>query len=332
MRDLPPAAGARAHWRWPLQVRQSPCAWGGPAEGACDSKTAQGTLHHPSDSGRTIMRVRSSWGAIALAVAGLAITATGAAALDLDNAKYPDIRGAWSRPGAAQWDPTKPPGLRQQAPLMPEYQAVFEANLADAAAGGQGYNPQVICLPSGMPRVMIAYEPLEILVTPEVTYIRFDQLGENRRIYTDGRGWPEKITPSFEGYSIGKWVDQDADGRYGALEVETRALKGPRTLDASGLPFHPDNQTIVKERIYLDPANRNRLHDQITTIDHAYTRPWTVTRDYNREANPLWVETNCSAENHYVMLGKETYFVTVDGYLMPTKKNQPVPDLKNFEP
>jgi hypothetical protein len=281
---------------------------------------------------RTIMRDRSSRGAIALAVAGFGMAMTGAQALDLDNARYPDIRGAWSRPGAAQWDPTKPPGLQQQAPLTPQFQAVFEANLADAAAGGQGYNPQVICLPSGMPRVMIAYEPLELIITPEITYIRFDQLGENRRIYTDGRGWPERITPSFEGYSIGKWVDQDADGRYGALEVETRALKGPRDLDASGLPLHPDNQTIIKERIYLDPTNRNRLHDRITTIDHAYTRPWTVTRDYNREARPLWVETNCSAENHYVLLDKETYFVTVDGYLMPTKMNQPVPDLKNFEP
>ncbi len=273
---------------------------------------------------------RNSLATIALVVAGLGMAATGARALD--NAKYPDLRGAWERPGAAQWDPTKPGGLKQQAPLTPQFQAVFEANLAEAAAGGQEYNPQVKCLPSGMPRVMIAYEPLELLVTPEVTYIRFDQLGENRRIYTDGRAWPEQITPSFEGYSIGKWVDADADGRYGALAVETRGLKGPRDLDASGLPLHPDNGTIIKERIFLDAANPNRLHDQITTIDHAYTRPWTVTRDYNRMAHPAWVETNCGGENHYVSLKGETYFVSVDGYLMPTKKNQPLPDLKAFEP
>jgi len=275
------------------------------------------------------MRDRISLAAIVLALAGLGVAATGALAVD---AKYPDLRGAWERPGAAQWDPTKPGGLKQQAPLTPQFQAVFEANLAEAAAGGQEYNPQVKCLPSGMPRVMIAYEPLELLVTPEVTYIRFDQLGENRRIYTDGRAWPEQITPSFEGYSIGKWVDADADGRYGALEVETRGLKGPRDLDASGLPLHPDNGTIIKERIFLDAANPNRLHDQITTIDHAYTRPWTVTRDYNRMDHPAWVETNCGGENHYVSLEKETYFITVDGYLMPTKKNQPLPDLKAFEP
>ena len=280
------------------------------------------------------MRDRSSLGAVALAVASLGVASLGIAvtsAQAFDDAVYPDIRGAWARPGAAQWDPTKPPGLPQRAPLTPEYQAMFEANLANADSGGQEYNPQVVCLPSGMPRVMIAYEPLEIIITPDITYIRFDQLGETRRIYTDGRNWPEKIKPTFEGYSIGKWVDQDGEGRYGALEVETRSLKGPRILDASGLPLHSDNQTVVKERIFLDSANRNRLHDQITTIDHAYTKPWTVTRDYNRLPMPIWVETNCAAENHYVWLGKETYFISLDGYLMPTKKNQPAPDLKHFE-
>jgi hypothetical protein len=273
------------------------------------------------------MGARCSLVAMALAAA-FSIAASGAQARD--DAKYPDVGGTWVRPGAAQWDPTKPAGLRQQAPLTPEYQAIFEGNLAITAAGGQEYNPQVNCLPAGMPRVMIAYDPLEFIVTPEITYMRSDHLSQNRRIYTDGRNWPEKITPTFEGYSIGKWVDDDGDGRFDALEVETRGFKGPRALDASGLPLHADNQTIVKERIFLDKGNRNLLHDRITTIDHAYTRPWTVTRDYNRDPEPVWVENNCGADNHYVSLGKETYFISADGYLMPTKKNQPVPELRNF--
>jgi hypothetical protein len=273
------------------------------------------------------MRKRCLIGAVVLA----ALAPAGGSAQALDEAAYPDIRGTWMRPGAAQWDPTKPAGLRQQAPLTPEYQAVFEANLKTTASGGQEYNPQVNCMPAGMPRVMIAYDALELIITPEVTYIRSDHLGENRRIYTDGRDWPERITPKFEGYSIGHWVEPDGNGRFGALEVETRGLKGPRALDASGLPLHPDNATIVKERIFLDPANRNLLHDQITTIDHAYRQPWTVTRNYNRVPRPVWIENNCGAENHYVEIEKETYFISADGYLMPTKKNQRVPDLKNFE-
>jgi len=97
------------------------------------------------------------------------------------------------------------------------------------------------------------------------------------------------------------------------------------------MPLHPDNRTILKERFYLDAANPDRLHDQITTIDNAYTRPWTVIRDYNRLKEALWPETNCSSGNHYVFLKKESYFVSADGHLMPTRKDQPAPDLQNFK-
>ena len=58
--------------------------------------------------------------------------------------------------------------------------------------------------------------------------------------------------PQFLGYSIGQWVDEDGDGRYDTLVVETRGMKGPRAFEATGIPLHVDNQTIVKERIYLD--------------------------------------------------------------------------------
>src|SRR5579863_2688406 len=122
------------------------------------------------------MRDRCGIGAIVLVAALSAATgastaaSTAAWALEAANhdAKYPDIAGTWVRPGAAQWDPTKPAGLRQQAPLTAEYQAVFETNLNIAKSGGQEYNPQVNCLPAGMPRVMIAYDPLEFIVTPDV--------------------------------------------------------------------------------------------------------------------------------------------------------------------
>jgi hypothetical protein len=98
--------------------------------------------------------------------------------------------------------------------------------------------------------------------------------------HTDGREWPKAIEPTWIGYSIGKWIDEDGDGRYDALEIESRGFKGPRAYDASGLPLHEDNESTFKERIWLDKADRNLLHDEITTIDHALTRPWTVTKNY----------------------------------------------------
>jgi hypothetical protein len=268
--------------------------------------------------------------AIVLVAALLRTIAPGQA---FDESRYPDLNGQWSRAHPrSQWDPSKPRGLQQQAPLTAEYQAIFEANLADLYSGNLGADPQVFCLPSGMPRMMIAYEPIELIITVETVYVHTDHLGDFRRIYTDGRDWPANIKPSFEGYSIGKWVDENGDGRYDVLEVETRALKGPRTFDADGLPLHEDNQTVVKERIYLDKINRDLLHAEITTIDHALTRPWTVIRDYKREHHPIWHEYVCAEANSHVGIGKENYFLSADGLLMPARKNQPPPDLRYFTP
>jgi hypothetical protein len=109
--------------------------------------------------------IHPRFAAIALAMA-VSLSTTFAAAQALDATKYPDWKGQWIRiGGGGQFDPTKPPGRGQQPPLTDEYRAIWEANLAEAAAGGQYYNTQTRCLPAGMPRMMMAYEPMEIIIT-----------------------------------------------------------------------------------------------------------------------------------------------------------------------
>jgi hypothetical protein len=153
-----------------------------------------------------------------------------------------------------------------------------------------------------------------------------------RRIYTDGRDWPKDFERSFMGYSIGNWTDVDASGRFNTLEVETRFLKGPRAYDFSGLPLHADNETVVKERIYLDKANPNILHDEITTFDHALTHPWKIVKHYVRENRPaIWFEAICAEGNEHVRIGQQNYMMSADGYLMPAKKGQAPPDLRYFK-
>jgi len=273
------------------------------------------------------MLQRSSLGPAVLAAA-LSMAIVGAKAHD--ESKYPAWKGQWIRMGGIQWDPSKPLGRAEQPPLTEEYQAIFEAGLANQKAGGQGNDPTYTCIPPGMPRAMTVIYPMEIVITPEVTYVMIEYASQLRRIYTDGREWPEALEPSFLGYSIGKWEDEDGDGHYDTLVIETRGMKGPRTYDASGIPLHKDNQTIVKERISLDNANADILRDEITTIDNALTRPWTVTKSYRRERKPIWFEYVCAEGNHHIAIGKENYYVSEDGHLMPTRKNQPAPDLKYF--
>ena len=201
--------------------------------------------------------------------------------------------------------------------------------MADQAKGGLGNYPSARCLPGGMPRMM-ALPAQEFVVTPETTYILTDGSDYYRRIFTDGREWPLEIEPTYRGYSIGRWIDEDGDGRYDVLEVETRNLKNPRTFDASGLPLHKDAETIVKERFYLDKANPDTLYDEITTYDNALTRPWSVKKTMHRERKPIWVETICSEDNLHVNIANEHYMLNDAGELMPSKKDQPPPDLKHF--
>jgi hypothetical protein len=269
--------------------------------------------------------VRRPIAAIALAAALL----LPAAASAFDESKYPDMKRQWVRVGIPRWTA---PG--QKAPLTEEYQKVFDANLADMRTGDPGNVPSWYCLPQGMPMMMNIYDPMEVIVTPVITYILISHVNDSyRRIYTDGRDWPAEIEPTYAGYSIGKWIDEDGDGRYEVLEVETRHIKAPHTYDATGIPFHRDNQAVVKERIYLDKSDPNLFVDEVTTIDHALTRPWTVIKKARRnpDPRPVWRTEACAEQNSLVRIGDDAYFLSADGYLMPTKKGQQPPDTRYFK-
>jgi hypothetical protein len=281
------------------------------------------------------MLYRSLLAAIALA----ALSAATAGAQIFDYSKYPDLKGQWNRfivpglPGLPSFDQTRPWGFGQGAPLTPEYQAILKESIADQENGGHGNSSDhARCVAAGMPFMMVAFRPLEFIVTQDTTYIVIADYDPLRRIFTDGRDWPKEIEPTFQGYSIGRWIDEAGAGRYDVLEVETRGFKGPRVYDASGLPLHYDNQSVFKERIHLDKANPNMLHDEITVIDHALTRPWTVDKKYVRGADPRpdWPESICPEYNAQVFVGKENYYLSADGYLMPAKKGQAPPDLRYF--
>ncbi len=247
-----------------------------------------------------------------------------------DETRYPDLKGAWVRTAPPQW---VLPG-EKPAPLTPEYQAVYDANLEAQARGEPGDAPQWYCLPQGMPMMMMAYSPMEVVVTKDITYVLISHVNDAyRRIYTDGRDWPAAGEPSYAGYSIGRWLDLAGTGDYDTLQIETRGLKNPRTFDTGGVPLHRDAQTIILERLHLDPGDHNLLRDDITVIDHALTAPWTVTKTYRHDSNPrpVWVPEACAEGNPFVRIGGRAYYVSQDGRLMPVFKGEPPPDLSFFK-
>jgi hypothetical protein len=260
-------------------------------------------------------------------LAGAALLALLATAPDparaAEGVSYPDWSGQWVRIGGSQFDPARAPARGQEAPLTEEYRSRFEALLRKPPADGVDNSPTALCTPPGMPRAMIAELPMEILIRPGTVYVMLSYLGGFRHIFTDGRSWPAEIEPGFDGTSIGRWQGTE-------LLVETRGLNGPRSFDASGLPLHDDNETLVTERIFLDPADPDMLHDEITTIDHALTRPWQVTRSYRRVRDAAWPEHVCAEEHQRIAIGGEIYTIGSAGRLEPMRAGQPAPDLRYF--
>jgi hypothetical protein len=284
---------------------------------------------------KMLYRNRSSIRAITLAgmlfaaMAGM-MTTTTTPGWAWDDSKYPNFRGQWRTVGG--------PGRfarDQVAPLTPEYQVIFDSIKGE---GGQGSgehasNFTYLCHSGGMPRVVNGYGELEFVIAPTTMHILVDHIYDNRRIFTDGRPWPDPITPTLLGFSIGEWKDTDGDGKYDVLEVETRGFRGPRAFDATGLPLHRDNKTIIKEKYSLDKNDPNLIVNEVTVIDNALTRPWTVTKTYRRnpDPHPHWTEENCPETNTHFRVGKEDYMVSADGFLMPTAKGQKPPDLRYFK-
>jgi hypothetical protein len=185
-----------------------------------------------------------------------------------------DFTGLWSNPDGIGWTPGVPPGPRQNPPLTPAYQKIFDGHLKNAAEGHPTGDPTAACMPQGMPRIMTMTYPMEIMQNDLQVNIFAEWNEQTRRIFLDGRPHPsiEEFGPTYYGHSTGHWEGD-------VLVAETVDLRADTNLESSGLPH--SEQLRVVERIWLE--NDDLLKDEITLFDaKAYTKPWTVTKRYNR--------------------------------------------------
>lgn len=193
-----------------------------------------------------------------------------------------DLSGIWLQDqGVLFSDPTKGVSSgrnpsydesKNPPPLTPEYAAQYAETKAARAAGKMVADPTANCLPYGMPRLMVSPFPFEILHTPGRVTMIFTVDSITRRIFTDGRGHPEDLDPTFNGHSIGRWEGD-------TLVVETVGLREDTKLQNTGLPHSGEMKVI--ERIRL--INPDKLENDVTMIDPlAFTQPYKSTRTYTR--------------------------------------------------
>ena len=227
----------------------------------------------------------------AAAVAMLA-TATQAAAQTSDISKYPDWSGQWRRPASVSpsWDPTKPPGAGP-------------ASAADAGISGDLRGSPAIR------RRRAGHDP-----TATVPAAR--HAADDDRLRADGdrghaRRRPTILTDHIHELAahlyrrtrLGRRISsraspaiRSANGSTPTATAATTArgrdprLQGPARVRRQRPAAAPRQPDVVKERIYLDKADPDLLHDEITVFDHALTRPWTVIKQYAREPErPNWL-------------------------------------------
>jgi len=195
------------------------------------------------------------------------------ATVSVDGKRLPNIGGVWIRTGSFLFDPAVRNPLLLKPPYKPDWMKDFDAHRKRVAETGVNtQDPTAGCLPPGMPRMMSAVYPMEVLLTPGQVTIITEWMGQIRRVYTDGRGHPEDPDITYVGHSTGKWEGD-------VLVIETVAMKGDTMLDQSGMK-HSDQIRVVERLRLLDPQ---RLENELTLHDPvAFTAPWTVKRVFNR--------------------------------------------------
>jgi hypothetical protein len=143
------------------------------------------------------------------------------------------------------------------------------------------------CVPPGMPTVMFQPYDLEFLFTPGRVTIIQEAYMQVRRVYTDGRGHPAKIDPTFNGHSIGHWEGS-------TLVIDTVGLGHDRPLGFGRLSHGPELHVI--ERIHLtDP---DTLEDRMTLTDpDILTKPWHPVYTFARHREWDQMEYICEENN-----------------------------------
>jgi hypothetical protein len=189
-------------------------------------------------------------------------------------------------------DSPPPPQAIPEPPLKPEYLGEWRAHQAEIKKltdeGLPPANDYSACIPDGMPAMMQAMFPMEVLETPGQVTVIEEAFNQVRRIYLDENlVAPEEAEPRFAGHSAGHW---DGD----TLVVETVGVKD--RVRFRDVPHSADMRIV--ERIHL--INDDFLEDRVTVTDPEYlTEPWAWTWMYRRWPGYKIQEYVCEDNRYY---------------------------------
>jgi hypothetical protein len=165
--------------------------------------------------------------------------------------------------------PVPEPPLKQ--PYLDDWRAAQARNAELTKKGLPPVSSGMACIPEGMPAMMQATFPMEILETPGQVTIIQEAYNQVRRVHLGAPAIaPQDAEPRFAGHSTGSWEAN-------TLMVETVGVK--ESVRFRNTPH--SMQMRIKERFRL--VNDEMLEIQVTVEDSEYlVKPWTWTWMYKR--------------------------------------------------
>jgi len=193
--------------------------------------------------------------------------------------------------GGGRWDRQPQPGdapdigqLRADGlPLTPAWRKKSDALDRARASGAELHGNDSLCIPSGMPFMMIA-NSLEFLYSPGRIGIIAGTRGlQIRNIWIDGRAHTQDqyLLDSFSGESIGHWEGE-------TLVVDTIGLRSGNELvyGLKGTALH------VVERFHQSGPDQLQIDTRVTD-PRALASPWTYSTVYLRHRDQVIGESYC---------------------------------------
>jgi hypothetical protein len=156
-------------------------------------------------------------------------------------------------------------------PYLDEWRAVQKQNQELSRKGLPPPTTGMACMPEGMPGMMGATFPMEILETPGQVTIVQEAFTQVRRVYLDAPAIaPDDAEPRFNGHSTGRWMGTTLVVETVGVKTSSRFRNVPHSI-----------KMRITERLRL--VNNEILENQVTIDDPEYlTKPWTWTWMYKR--------------------------------------------------
>jgi len=169
-----------------------------------------------------------------------------------------------------------------EEPILP----AAAAALRERAAVFTQVSPLSHCMPEGMPLVEMAPAPYKIIQTPGMLVMLYERDTTYRQVYMDGRKLPEDPSPTWLGYSVGRWEGD-------TLVVESAGYNDRGWLDARG-HAHTESLRLTERFRRVDFGHMELM----LTVDDpkTYSRPFTVRLKQHLMADSDLLESFC-AEN-----------------------------------